>query len=110
MASIFDMLRLVEKYPQAFLIDSEKERELQLRTLEAVIIGYSSAIHVHKVPVPIEEFNQAFSQFLREKFGWSTCHGAIRTLVLESPTADAAWERFWLLLWEFEKSLNLPAD
>ncbi|WP_205522858.1 hypothetical protein, partial [Myxococcus eversor] len=43
MASIFDMLRLVEKYPQAFLIDSEKERELQLRTLEAVIIGYSSA-------------------------------------------------------------------
>ncbi|NTX33910.1 hypothetical protein HUA78_05630 [Myxococcus sp. CA033] len=109
MASIFDMLRLVEKSPEIYLTYLEEERGLQLRSLMVLITGYTEAVRAHGIKEPFIDFNGEFARYLRTRFGWSTSGGAIGAIIGESPTADAAWERFWPLLWEYEKSLNLPA-
>lgn len=110
MASIFDMLRLVEKSPESYLIYLNEQRDLQLRALMILVIGYSSALRVHGIQESLIHFTDRFGRHLRSRFGWSMSGGPIGAILEHSPNADAAWERFWALLWEFEKSLNLPAD
>lgn len=107
MPNIFDFFRLIEKTPEIFLTYLADERKLQLRALMIIIAGYTEAVRAHNIEEPLRNFNDAFGQYLRKRFGWSTAPGPIGAIIAASPTADIAWNSFWALLWDFEKSLDL---
>lgn len=106
MPDIFDYLRRIEKSPEAYLVHTNSKRELQLYGLMIVIIGYTDALRAHDIDEPLKSFTGSFGQYLRKRFGWSMSEGPIGAILAQSPNADAAWDSFWPLLWDFERSLR----
>jgi hypothetical protein len=110
MASLFDVLELVEKRPGLYVGYSDAERGDQLLALETLIRGYAQAIHHHGIRDPGWDAYAAFPGYLQERFGWSMSCGPIAAIRSASAGDEDAWKRFWALLWEFRTQRCVPGD
>lgn len=105
MATIFGFLRAVEQRPFMYLGGDRVDNDL-LRRLELVILGYEYALCQHDIKEPGMDFLRAFAEYLRRTGGtrsWSMSCGVIAAVIEHSESETAAWDKFWHLLWTFQR-------
>ncbi|HYP99073.1 MAG TPA: hypothetical protein VER96_10380 [Polyangiaceae bacterium] len=69
--------------------------------LEMLIAGYSLAVRHHRLEDRGWESYAGFSDYLRDRFGWSMSRAPISAIRDSVATDKEAWDLFWQLLEEF---------
>ncbi|MCP3142912.1 hypothetical protein [Pyxidicoccus xibeiensis] len=92
---------------EQYLGCADDQRDKQLNNLQFIIYGYTVALKQHQLGEPTEDFLSDFAHSLRKKFGGSMSTGPIAAIRRESKNDEVAWSRFWILVWEFSKSLGM---
>jgi hypothetical protein len=92
---LYDLLQTARPRPGMFV------RDWSLEELASICWGYHAALKTHGISEFGSDFNHRFHDWLRRRFGrWDT-QGWAHAIREQSPTAEAAWERFFQLLDEF---------
>ena len=106
MGTVFDILKSIEQHPNVHLGGTDSDREIQLRRLEMLLLGYSHALNQHGFDEPGVGFLHELGAYLKGRFGWSMSAGVIEAVLRESGNANDAWQTFWNSVWAFQESLE----
>jgi hypothetical protein len=90
------LLSQLRTYPSAFLGPRPN-----LETLELLLQGYDSALHVHGIIEETPSFGSHFSSWLRLTRGWSASSGWARAIELNVPPNTTSLEHFFALAAEY---------
>ncbi|NNB86754.1 hypothetical protein [Corallococcus exiguus] len=105
---VFDFMEGFRKRPGMFVGFDDSQRVEQLRGLELLLHGYSSALRAHGVPEAGFGFVMDFANYLQETRGWSACCGPVAMIVKAAGRKHDVWVLFWKLVDEFRESLTRP--
>ena len=106
MRNIFDLLDIIKARPGMYVGGDSESRRSQLRNLELLICGYEGALDLHKIQEHGRNFSRTFSDYLRERFGWSMSCGPIVAIEKACQDDAEAWQRFWELIADFRAHLS----
>jgi hypothetical protein len=101
--TVENFLEAVRARPGMFTIDFELDR------IETMLHGYSAALHSHGINEMGRDFNRHFSDFVDEKLGWSSSRGWADAITTNCVSAEAAFERFFVLFDEFRRAHHAGA-
>ena len=100
--SILATLSVIQARPSMHLGWDANARRAQLFALEAVITGYSLALHQHRIGEDDLAVIDELEEFLRKQSGADNLRG-IDQILATSPTEADAWGRVWALIDEFRQ-------
>ena len=106
MASVFDLLDDVRKYPGMYVGYDETKRALQLQGLEMLLAGYRIALYNHSIKEPVEDFNRKFASYLYETKGWSASCGAVAAIREAAKSDEGAWVLYWKMVDKFRATVE----
>jgi hypothetical protein len=92
-----DLLDAVRARPGMFTVGFDLDR------IETMLHGYSAALHAHGITEMGRDFNRRFSDFVNDNLGWSTSKGWADAITTNCVSAEAAFERFFVLFDEFRR-------
>lgn len=92
-----DILAEIKQRPSMYL------GRLDLDALHMFLAGYNAALVKHGIDSG-ESPPGEFGRFIERRYGWPMDSGPFDAILANSASREEAWERFWRILEEFQKS------
>ena len=101
--TVFDFLRVVQSRPEMFL-----SGESPLQQLQAQLVGYYWALHMHDLDEQVPEMYRHFNTWLRGQTGWSLSCGWAHAIEANVEPDQAPLDVFFSFVDQYELLRPVP--